>query len=89
MLASPELAAVLDSFPAVESAFGYGSGVFRQPGLYLRGKGKPMLDFIFAVQSPVVWHQRARLQSRRVLEKTYWPPTPSLGLHARPVSMYH
>lgn len=56
----PELAAVLDGFPPVEHAFAYGSGVFRQPGLYSRGAGKPMLDFIFAVQSPHCWHEQVR-----------------------------
>lgn len=33
-----ELRAVLSDFPAVQHAFGYGSGVFKQPGLY---EGQP------------------------------------------------
>ena len=53
----PELAAVLQQFPPVAHAFAYGSGVFRQPGLYTLGSGdKPMLDFIFAVDAPAQWH---------------------------------
>ena len=57
-----ELSAVLDLFPAVRHAFAYGSGVFVQPGLYdAESKAqKPMLDFIFAVDSPEEWHQQVR-----------------------------
>ena len=55
----PELAAVLQHFPPVAHAFAYGSGVFRQPGLYtLGGDDKPMLDFIFAVDAPLRWHEQ-------------------------------
>ena len=56
-----ELRGVLSQFPAVRHAFAYGSGVFEQPGLYAAAGGggacaRPMLDFIFAVDSPVDWH---------------------------------
>ena len=58
----PELAAVLQQFPPVAHAFAYGSGVFRQPGLYTLGSGdRPMLDFIFAVDAPAQWHAQVRL----------------------------
>ena len=57
----PELAAVLQQFPPVAHAFAYGSGVFRQPGLYtLGGEDKPMLDFIFAVDAPMLWHEQVQ-----------------------------
>ena len=56
-----ELRGVLSQFPAVRHAFAYGSGVFEQPGLYAAAGGsgacaRPMLDFIFAVDSPIDWH---------------------------------
>ena len=54
-----ELSAVLQQFPPVTQAFAYGSGVYRQPGLYrLGGDDKPMLDFIFAVDTPTQWHEQ-------------------------------
>ncbi|GMH45030.1 hypothetical protein BSKO_12987 [Bryopsis sp. KO-2023] len=53
------LAQVLDSFPPIEAAFAYGSGVFEQPDLYdPAGRNKPMLDFVFAVDSPRSWHSQ-------------------------------
>ena len=56
-----ELAAVLGLFPAVRHAFGYGSGIYAQRGLYEgRGSG-PMLDFIFAVDDPLTWHEQVIL----------------------------
>ena len=61
-MGTPELAAVLEDFPPVDHAFAYGSGVFRQPGLYSRGASKPMLDFIFAVESPHCWHKQVHPQ---------------------------
>ena len=62
----PELAAVLQQFPPVAHAFAYGSGVFRQPGLYPLGSGdRPMLDFIFAVDAPAQWHAQVRSNHRR------------------------
>lgn len=54
-----ELDALLKPFPPVDHAFAYGSGVFHQPGLYAPSSNttdRPMLDFIFAVDDPVVWH---------------------------------
>jgi len=63
----PELAAVLQQFPPVAHAFAYGSGVFRQPGLYPLGSGdRPMLDFIFAVDAPAQWHAQVRKQTHAV-----------------------
>ena len=78
MQPAEELLSILASFPPVQHAFAYGSGVFKQPGLYdaeagaaaapagapaaaaaaasSSGGGKPMLDFIFAVDDPVAWH---------------------------------
>ena len=65
------LHAVLDGFPPVAHAFGYGSGVFHQPDLYepapvgpdgllrLPSSGRPggpQLDFVFAVEDPAAWH---------------------------------
>ena len=64
-----ELRTVLNQFPAVRHAFAYGSGVFEQPGLYAAAAGggggnsavaRPMLDFIFAVDSPIDWHHEVR-----------------------------
>ena len=61
----PELAAVLQQFPPVAHAFAYGSGVFRQPGLYPLGSGdRPMLDFVFAVDAPAQWHAQVRTRAR-------------------------
>ena len=43
----------------LQAAFGYGSGVFEQPGLYSRATGgKPMLDLIIAVESPLEWREQ-------------------------------
>jgi hypothetical protein len=64
------LHSVLESFPPVQHAFAYGSGIFKQPGLYNEQQGgagsgtgsasgggdRPMLDFIFGVEDPVAWH---------------------------------
>lgn len=62
-----ELAAVLEEFPAVQHAFAYGSGVFVQPGLYTAASQAqgPMLDFMFAVDSPEEWHDQANLLLRK------------------------
>ena len=58
---------IVDDFPPVQHAFGYGSGVFHQPDLYeqphaatgnapaVRSDG-PQLDFIFGVEDPLQWH---------------------------------
>ena len=57
-----ELSAVLELFPAVRHAFAYGSGIFVQPGLYNAESmaQRPMLDFMFAVDSPEEWHEQVR-----------------------------
>jgi hypothetical protein len=52
--------AILEAFPSVRYAFAYGSGVFKQPGLYSESPQLdegPMLDLIFAVDDPVAWHR--------------------------------
>ncbi len=50
-----QLSAILKLLPDVQYAFGYGSGVFRQPNLYEAGN-QPLLDFIVAVEDPAAWH---------------------------------
>ena len=50
----------LDHFPHVQHAFAYGSGVFKQPGLYSSNVAKadgPMIDMILAVDDPIAWHR--------------------------------
>ena len=51
-----ELAGFLKTVPAVQHAFAYGSGIFKQEGLYSSNKERPMLDFILAVDDPESWH---------------------------------
>lgn len=55
----------------LQAAFGYGSGIFEQPGLYTKhSRDKPMLDFILAVDSPLQWHTQVKLfgdQSKRIV----------------------
>ncbi|ESO91945.1 hypothetical protein LOTGIDRAFT_217112 [Lottia gigantea] len=47
---------ILPSFPkGIEMAFSYGSAVFQQEGH--PSKDKNMLDFVFVVEDPLVWHQ--------------------------------
>ncbi|XP_064622505.1 phosphatidate cytidylyltransferase, mitochondrial-like [Lineus longissimus] len=47
---------VLRNFPSgFKLAFAYGSGVFQQVGH--KDKNKNMLDFIFAVEDPLLWHK--------------------------------
>ena len=59
------LATMIDThFPAMEFAFAYGSGVFKQAGYSSISKeehgnetrGGPMIDMIFAVEDPLQWH---------------------------------
>lgn len=55
---------IVKCFPAIEHAFSYGSGVFKQPGLYLNHDNKaakPMVDFVFAVRDPISWHRNVRV----------------------------
>jgi hypothetical protein len=57
---------LLDRFPSVHHAFAYGSGVFKQPGLYSDNAKQhegPMVDLIFAVDDPVAWHKEVRRPS--------------------------
>ena len=54
----------LETLPSVRAAFGYGSGVFRQPGRRSARwdvSAAPQLDFIFAVDDPVDWHKEVHL----------------------------
>jgi translocator assembly and maintenance protein 41 len=47
---------VIRNFPSgFKLAFAYGSGVFHQAGH--KDRSKNMLDFIFAVEDPVLWHK--------------------------------
>ena len=56
-MAVPAFEQVLESFPAVQAAFGYGSGIFQQPRAASHSAARPMLDFIFAVRCPLQWHR--------------------------------
>ncbi len=52
------------TFPAITYGFAYGSAVFRQAGLYQDGSSKdagPMIDMIFVVDDPQLWHQQVYL----------------------------
>lgn len=50
---------LLQDFPTVQAAFGYGSGIFKQPSAAGgRHASQPMLDFIFAVRDPQGWHEQ-------------------------------
>ena len=50
-----DLQAIVRSFRApIRYAFSYGSGVFKQAGY--RPEDRPLLDFVFAVTTPVHWH---------------------------------
>lgn len=51
------LVAPLHDLPTVEFAFAYGSGVFQQPGSLTLSKNEaPMVDYIFGVRVPELWH---------------------------------
>ena len=54
-----QLSSLLKLLPDVQYAFGYGSGVFRQPNLYQAGS-QPLVDFIVAVENPGAWHALVR-----------------------------
>jgi Phosphatidate cytidylyltransferase, mitochondrial len=50
---------LLQDFPSVQAAFGYGSGIFKQHSAAGgRHASQPMLDFIFAVRDPQGWHEQ-------------------------------
>jgi hypothetical protein len=54
---------IVDHFPSVQHAFAYGSGVFKQPGLYaddIKHHDGPMVDMIFAVHDPLTWHKEVK-----------------------------
>lgn len=54
---------IVDHFPSVQHAFAYGSGVFKQPGLYANDTKQyegPMIDMIFAVDDPLTWHKEVK-----------------------------
>ena len=51
-----ELASVVERFPAVQVAFAYGSGVFKQRLSPQTGEAPPMIDFVFAVENGLEWH---------------------------------
>jgi mitochondrial translocator assembly and maintenance protein 41 len=54
---------LIDHFPSVQHAFAYGSGVFKQPGLYsddTKQHEGPMVDLIFAVDDPIAWHNEVK-----------------------------
>jgi len=47
---------IIDSFPdGIQMAFAYGSGAFQQDNS--KDKSKNMLDFIFVVDNPYIWHR--------------------------------
>ena len=58
-----QLLDIQESFPnGIDYSFGYGSGVFPQvssnpPLSNLKGNQEPMVDLIFAVSDPSVWHE--------------------------------
>ena len=59
---------ILQQFPQVQFAFAYGSGVFKQPGLYankVHPSDGPMTDLIFAVDDPIAWHREVRRWRRQ------------------------
>lgn len=52
---------IVESFPAVNHAFAYGSGVISQTGSSEQvERSQLVLDFIFAVSDPVLWHEKVR-----------------------------
>ena len=56
---------LLQDFPSVQAAFGYGSGIFKQPtAAGGRHASQPMLDFIFAVRDPQGWHEQVTVSSQ-------------------------
>ena len=56
---------LLQDFPSVQAAFGYGSGIFKQPSAAGgRHASQPMLDFIFAVRDPQGWHEQVTVTSQ-------------------------
>lgn len=74
MLTDNEFDNVVDQFPDIEFGFAYGSGVVKQDGYKYTGEPKavgipapeekvqtaefPMVDMIFAVDDPEIWHAK-------------------------------
>jgi hypothetical protein len=59
-----DLRAICDLFPKLRHAFAYGSGFYAQPGLYdghHAAQEKALLDFIFVVENPTLWHREVRV----------------------------
>ena len=53
---------ILGSFPQdIRLCFAYGSGIFQQEGH--KDMSKNMMDFIFAVDKPFIWHQQNMKQN--------------------------
>lgn len=68
---------LLQDFPSVQAAFGYGSGIFKQPSAAGgHHASQPMLDFIFAVRDPQGWHEQVTTSSQ-------------LGLHVKENDVWH
>lgn len=60
------LSDILQMFPPVQAAYGYGSGIFEQPGLYANhARSRPMLDFMLAVECPLQWHAQNMAVNRQ------------------------
>ncbi|KAK9858420.1 hypothetical protein WJX84_004892 [Apatococcus fuscideae] len=70
-LAPQQLSNLLKLLPDVQYAFGYGSGVFRQPNLYEAGQ-QPLLDFVVAVEDPAAWHAQNIQQNRQHYSFLRW-----------------
>lgn len=59
MLTDDEIKYLLSSFPEVEFAFAYGSGVVQQSGYdYSKKNSMPMVDLIFVVKDSEKWHEK-------------------------------
>jgi hypothetical protein len=70
MLDGEDYETVLRLLPAVEFAFSYGSGVFRQTGYDYSAAAPqdlPMCDFIFAVEDPIKVRGESHSDSMTVL----------------------
>lgn len=74
MLTDNEFEKVVEQFPEIEFGFAYGSGVVKQDGYKYTGEPQaggisspeesvasaelPMVDMIFAVEDPEIWHSK-------------------------------
>jgi hypothetical protein len=74
------LSAILCDVPAVRHAIAYGSGVFKQPGLYTTNASHAMLDFLLIVDDASNWHEQVRgfitrallSDTASALQRTIW-----------------